>query len=96
MLRRLWRAAIPLIAVTMIALSTDTVWAIDQKTVWPNLDFHPKAPASSGNYNFDYGPLDNKGGSAKSNARGPGLHINSGSDRRTNLGGPSNVLPGSR
>jgi hypothetical protein len=97
MSRRLLRAAVPLIAVTMIALSTCTVWAIDQKTPWP-IDIHQKAPGSSGNYNFDYGSLDNKGtfgDSTKSNSHGPTLRLNSGSDRRTNLGGPSNVVPGS-
>jgi hypothetical protein len=91
------RAAVPLIAVTVVALSTGTVWAIDQKTPWP-IDIHQKAPAPSGNYNFDYGSLDDKGAfgvRTKSNSRGPTLHLNSGSDRRTNLGGPSNVVPGS-
>jgi hypothetical protein len=100
MLRRLLRAAVPLIAVTIIALSTGTVWAIDQKAPWPsgnyNFDIDQKAPAHSGNYNFDYGSSDDKGtfgDSTKSNSRRPTVHFNGGSDRRTSLGGPSNVVP---
>jgi hypothetical protein len=94
MLRRLSRAAVLLVAVIVFALSTATVWAIDKKTPF---DFDPKAPARNGNYDFDYGSLDDKGtfgDSTKSKSRGPALHVNSGTDRRTNLGGPSNVVPG--
>lgn len=95
MMRRLSCAAVLLMAVTTIALTTDTARAIDQKTTWPDLDFHPKAAASSGNYNFDYGSLDDKGSSRKSRSQSH-LRINGGTDRRTNLGGPSNVVPGYR
>jgi hypothetical protein len=93
-LRWLLRAAVPLIAAIVFVLSTATVWAIDQKTPF---DLDQKTLAPSGNYNFDYGSLDDKGTfGANTKSHGPTLHINGGSDRRTNLGGPSNVVPSGR
>jgi hypothetical protein len=68
MLRRLWLVAVPVIAGAVLALTTSSVWAWTQQTVTPN-----------GNYNFDYGPLDDKGKSGdstnKSDPNSPGFHF---------------------
>ena len=68
MSKRLWLAAVPLIAGAMIASATGPVWAFTQQTLNPN-----------GNYNFDYGPLDDKaksGGSTdKSDPNSQGFHF---------------------
>jgi hypothetical protein len=67
MLRRFWLLAVPFTAAAIIALTTDSVWAFSQQTVTPN-----------GNYNFNYGPLDdkNKSDSAnKSDPNSPGFHF---------------------
>jgi hypothetical protein len=73
MSKRLWLAAVPLIAVSliagvMIASATGPVWAFTQQTLNPN-----------GNYNFDYGPLDDKaksGGSTNNpDSNSSGFHF---------------------
>jgi hypothetical protein len=68
MSRRLWLVAVPVIAGVVLALTTSSVWAWTQQTVTPN-----------GNYNFDYGPLDDKGKSGdstnKSDPNSPGFHF---------------------
>jgi hypothetical protein len=55
MLRLLRLVAIPFIAWATIALTTTCVWAWTQQAVSPN-----------GNYNFNYGPLDDKSKSGDS------------------------------
>ena len=68
MLKRLGLVAVPFIAGTIIVLATASVWAFTQETLKPN-----------GNYNFDYGPLDDKAKSDKSTNKSdpnsPGLHF---------------------
>jgi hypothetical protein len=68
MLRRLLLVAVPVIAGTTIALTTTSVWAWTQQAVSPN-----------GNYNFNYGPLDDKSKSGdstnKSDPNSPGFHF---------------------
>ena len=68
MLRRLWLVAVPVIAGTTIALTTTSVLAWTQQDVSPN-----------GNYNFNYGPLDDKSKSGdstnKSDPNSPGFHF---------------------
>lgn len=64
---RLWLVAVPFIAGTIIALSTELVWAFTQQTVTPN-----------GNYNFNYGPSDDKNkfdSTNKSDPNSPGFHF---------------------
>ncbi len=66
-----WRrlVAVPVIAGAAIALTTASVWAFTQETLHPN-----------GNYDFNYGPLDNKAKSddstSKSDPNSPGFHFN--------------------
>ncbi len=61
--------AVTFIAGTMIALTTASVWAFTRETLTPN-----------GNYNFDYGPSDDKNQSDKSTNKSdpnsPGFHFN--------------------
>ena len=68
MLKRPRLVAVPFIAATIVALTTTTVWAFTRQTLLPN-----------GNYNFDYGPLDDKDKSAKSmnksDPNSPGFHF---------------------
>jgi hypothetical protein len=68
MLRRFWLVAVPVIAGAVITLTTSSSWAWTQQTVTPN-----------GNYNFDYGPLDDKSKSGdstnKSDPNSPGFHF---------------------
>ena len=69
MSRQIRFAAVALIAGVIVALTTASVWAFSQQTLQPN-----------GNYNFDYGPLDNKkfGESANTNKpdpNSPGFHF---------------------
>jgi hypothetical protein len=68
MSKRLRRAAVPFIAGAIIALSTASGWAFTQETLNPN-----------GNYNFNYGPLDNKSkfndSTNKSDSNGPSFHF---------------------
>jgi len=68
MSRRLWLVAVPFVAGATLALTTDPVWAWTQQTVAPN-----------GNYNFNYGPLDDKSKSGdstnKSDPNSPGFHF---------------------
>ncbi len=70
MLQGLRFAAVPLIAGTMIALATSSVWAFTQQTVYPN---------ANGNYNFDYGAADGSSkwsdGKNKSDSNSPGFHF---------------------
>lgn len=69
MSRRLWLVAVPIVAGVMIAPTTDSAWAFSQQTLTPN-----------GNYDFNYGPLDEKSKSGdstnKSDANSPGFHLN--------------------
>jgi hypothetical protein len=66
--KRLRLVAVPLIAGTMIALTTASVWAFTQQNLAPN-----------GNYDFNYGSLDNKDKANKnpftSDPKSPGLHF---------------------
>ena len=68
MCRRFGLVAVPFVAAAIIALTTNSVWAFSQQTVTPN-----------GNYNFNYGPTDDKyksGDSAnKSDPNSPGFHF---------------------
>ena len=89
MLRRLWLVAVPVIAGAIIALTTTSVWAWTQQTTTPN-----------GNYNFDYGPLDDKSKSGDSTNKfdlhSPGFHfgVQQGpSGRFHSFGGDSNASP---
>jgi hypothetical protein len=47
--KRMRFAVVPFIAGAVVALTTASAGAFTQQTLYPN-----------GNYNFDYGPLDNK------------------------------------
>ena len=68
MLKQLRFAAVPLIAGAIIALTTASVWAFSQQTLSPN-----------GNYNFNYGPQDDKyksgDSTTKSDSNSPGFHF---------------------
>jgi hypothetical protein len=68
MSRQLWRVAVLFVAGAIVTLATTSVWAWTQETVTPN-----------GNYNFNYGPLNDKnksGDSAnKSDPNSPGFHF---------------------
>jgi hypothetical protein len=69
MFRRLWLVAVPFVAGAIIVLTADAAWAFTRETVAPN-----------GNYNFNYGPLDDKNRSGdstnKSDPNSPGFHFN--------------------
>lgn len=69
MLRRSLLVAVLFVAGAIIALTTGPVWAFTQQTVTPN-----------GNYNFNYGALDDKSKSGdstnKSDPNSPGFHFN--------------------
>jgi hypothetical protein len=73
MSKRLWLAAVPLVAGAILALTTGSAWAWTQQTVAPN---------GNGNYNFNYGPTDDKYKSGdstnKSDPNSPGFHFNAG------------------
>jgi hypothetical protein len=68
MFKQLRFAAAPLIAGAIIVLMTAAASAFSQQTVTPN-----------GNYNFDYGPLDDKAklkdSTDKSDPNSPGFHF---------------------
>ena len=68
MFKRRWLVAVPFVAGAIIALTTEPVWAWTQQNVTPN-----------GNYNFNYGPTDDKyksGNSTnKSHPNSPGFHF---------------------
>jgi len=68
MLKLLRLAAVPFIAGTIITLTSASVWAFSQQTLTPN-----------GNYDFNYGPSDDKYKSGestnKSDPNSPGLHF---------------------
>jgi hypothetical protein len=72
MIKRLRFAAVPLIAGTIIALTTASGWAFSQQTVAPN-----------GNYNFNYSNPDYKAklndSTNKSDPNGSGFHFYMGS-----------------
>ena len=89
MLRRLWLVAVPFFAGAIIALTTAPVWAFSQQTITPN-----------GNYDFNYGSLDDKsksGGSTnKSDPNSPGFHFDvqqGPSGELHSFGGASNARP---
>jgi hypothetical protein len=67
---RLWLVAVPFIAGAILALTTDLGWAFSQQTVTPN---------GNGNYDFNYGALDDKSkfgdSTNKSDANSPGFHF---------------------
>jgi hypothetical protein len=68
MVKRRWLMAVPFAAAAIVALTTESVRAFTRETVTPN-----------GNYNFNYGSLDDKksGDSAnKSDPNSPGFHFN--------------------
>jgi hypothetical protein len=69
MLKQLRFVAIPLISGATIALATTSVWAFSQQMLTPN-----------GNYNFNYGPLDDKAklndSTTKSDSNSPTFHFN--------------------
>ena len=63
-------AVVPVMAGAMVALTTAPVWAFSQQTLNPN-----------GNYNFNFGPLDDKGKSSgfttkPDDPNSPGWHFN--------------------
>jgi hypothetical protein len=67
MLEQLRFAAVALIAGAIIALTIAPVWAFSLQTVQPN-----------GNYDFNYGPLDQKkldDSTNKSDPNSPGFHF---------------------
>ncbi len=68
MLKRPRLVAVSFIAGTIVALTSNPVWALTQETLLPN-----------GNYDFNYGPLDGKDKSDKSTTKSdpnsPGLHF---------------------
>jgi hypothetical protein len=68
MFKRLWLVAVPFVAGAMIALTTGPVRAWTQQTAAPN-----------GNYDFNYGPTDDKYKSGdstnKSDPNSPGFHF---------------------
>ena len=68
MSKRMRFVVVPFIAGAVVALTTASAWAFTQQTLNPN-----------GNYNFDYGPLDDKaksGGSTdKSDPNSSGFHF---------------------
>jgi hypothetical protein len=83
--------AVPLIAGTIVALTASSGWAFTQQTLLPN-----------GNYDFNYGPLDNKyksdNGTAKSDPNSPGFHFSvepgqTGASGFRSFGGDSNAKP---
>lgn len=89
MWRRLWLVAVVVVAGTIIALTTDSVWAFTQQTLTPN-----------GNYDFNYGPLDEKSKSGdstnKSDPNSPGFHFNVQQDESQgfhSFGGDRNARP---
>jgi hypothetical protein len=61
-------AAVPLVAGAVVVLTTAAASAFSQETLSPN-----------GNYNFNYGPLDEKksnDNTSKSDPNSPGFHFN--------------------
>ena len=91
MLNRLRLVAVPFIAGTIVALTTTSVWAFTQQTLLPN-----------GNYDFNYGPSDQKyksdNSTNKSDPNSPGFHfsIDHGQTSPFGLrgfGGDSNATP---
>jgi len=68
MIKQLRFAAVPVIAGTIIALTTGSVWAFSQQTLGPN-----------GNYNFNYSTPDDKAklndGANKSDSNSSGFHF---------------------
>ena len=84
-------AAAPLIAAAMIVITTAVASAFSQQTVTPN-----------GNYNFNYGPLNDKAklndSTNTSDPNSPGLHFSVGGGQTSqfgfhSLGGASNATP---
>jgi hypothetical protein len=70
MSKRMRFAVVPLVAGAIVALATASAWAFTQETLYPN-----------GNYNFNFGPLDDKGKSSgftskSDDSNGPGWHFN--------------------
>jgi hypothetical protein len=89
MLRRLWLVAVPVIAGAIIVLTTTSLRAWTQQPVTPN-----------GNYNFNYGPLEDKSKSGdstnKSDPNSPGFHFGIKPDQSTpfhSFGGDGNASP---
>jgi hypothetical protein len=91
MFKQFWFAAAPLIAAAMIVITTAVALAFSQQNVTPN-----------GNYDFNYGSLDDKAKLNEStNASDPnssGLHFSVGSGQTSqfgfhNFGGNSNAKP---
>jgi len=91
MFNRLRFAAVALIAGGMITLTTGCVWAFSQQTLTPN-----------GNYNFNYGDLDDKAklgeGANKPDSNSPGFHFSiergqTGPFGFHSFGGNSNAAP---
>jgi hypothetical protein len=68
MFKELRLAAVASVAGAIFALMTTSVWAFSQQMLTPN-----------GNYNFNYGPLDDKAKSGdsttKSDSNSPGFHF---------------------
>jgi hypothetical protein len=91
MLKWLRLVAVPFIAGTIIALTATSVWAFTQQTLAPN-----------GNYNFNFGSLDDKDKSDKStnnsDANSPGFHFSvergqTGPFGFRSFGGDNNATP---
>lgn len=84
-------AAAPLIAGAIIVITTAAASAFSQQSVTPN-----------GNYNFNYGPLDDKAklneSTNSSDPNSPGFHLSVGSGQTSqfgfhNFGGNGNATP---
>jgi hypothetical protein len=91
MFKQLRFAAVPLFTGAIIALTTTSVWAFSQQTLTPN-----------GNYNFNYGPPDDKAklddSKTKSDPNSQGFHFSiesgqSGPFGSQSFGGSSNPTP---
>jgi hypothetical protein len=96
MLKRPRLVAVPfiagtIVALTIVALTTTSVWAFTQQILLPN-----------GNYNFNYGPSDDKDKSDKSTNKfdpnSPGFHFSIEHGQTApfgfrSFGGDSNATP---
>jgi hypothetical protein len=89
--KRIRLVAVPFIAGTIVALTTTSVWAFTQQILLPN-----------GNYNFNYGQLDDKDKSDKSTNKSdpnsPGFHFSiergqTGPSGFRSFGGDSDAKP---
>jgi hypothetical protein len=77
MVKRLRIAVVPLIAGTIVALTTGSAWAFSQQVLTPNGNYNLNY---SSPYNFNYGSPDDKAklgdSTNKSDSNGPSFHFN--------------------